>query len=96
MSETKNVKMQIRIANETINLNVGFDRQDDVRQAEKSVNELYKRWRKQFPMRSDTELLAMISYQFALYYYDMLHRGQRTEEQIDRIRERLDALISSF
>lgn len=94
MKENKTVQMHINIAGERISLNVGFSSQDDVRQAEDSVCKLYNKWRKQFPRRSDRELLAMISYQFAYYYLTLSKRYEQASRELKGVEESLSALLS--
>ncbi len=93
MKETEKVQMHINIAGERISLNVGFDAQDDVRAAEDSVCKLYNTWKKQFPLRTDRELLAMISYQYAYYYLTLEKRFGEASRHMEVLDERLDALL---
>lgn len=94
MKEKETVQMHINIAGERINLNVAFDTQDDVREAEDNVCKLYNKWRKQFPLRSDKELLAMISYQFAYYYLTLSKRYDKAAEAAGALNDRIDALLA--
>lgn len=87
------IQMFINIAGERISLNVGFDDQDNVRTAEQSVCELYNKWKKQFPLRTDRELLAMISYQFAYYYHTLTMRYKEASSAIDVLNARLDQML---
>lgn len=93
MKEKDNVQMHINIAGERINLNVAFDTQDDVREAEENVCKLYNKWRRQFPKRSDKELLAMISYQFAYYYLTLGKRYERAAQAAAGLENSLDELL---
>ena len=68
MADREKVKMYINIAGEKIRLTVDYDEQDAVREAESQVVRLYDEWRQMFPKKSVSELLAMIAYQFAMYY----------------------------
>lgn len=74
MADIDKIRMQIEIAGQRIGITVGFDEQDAVREAESSVVELYNDWKKKFPNKSVTELLAMIAYQYASYYLTLRHR----------------------
>ncbi len=93
MKDKDTVQMYINIAGERISLNVGFDSQNDVRDAEDSVCKLYNKWKKQFPLRTERELLAMISYQFAYYYITLNKRYNAATEGLSEIDGKLDELL---
>lgn len=90
MKETDKVKMTIKIGGEELQLSVPFDKQNSVRDAEKAASELYKAWRDRWPARSEKEILAMVAYQFASFYQEILSRmesavssARETESKID-------------
>lgn len=87
--------MYINIAGERISLNVGFDCQDDVREAEDSVCKLYNKWKKQFPLRTERELLAMISYQFAYYYITLGKRYNEASKAVGALESEIDAMLAT-
>lgn len=68
MKDTDKIKMRIKIAGMSIPLTVAFDEQEHVRETEKRVAELFDNWRRMFPAKSEQELLAMMTYQYASYY----------------------------
>lgn len=74
MADREKVKMYINIAGERIRLTVDYDEQDAVREAESQVVRLFDEWRQMFPKKTVPELLAMIAYQFAMYYMALRHR----------------------
>lgn len=84
MERTEKIRMHINIAGERIPLVVPFDSQDDVREAEKQVAGLFRKWHDEFPSKSDKELLAMIAYQYASYYLSL---KQRYESSLDALTE---------
>lgn len=92
MEEDK-IKMHINIAGQKIAITVPFSQQDDVREAEKSVSTLYAEWRKRFPSRPDTELLAMISYQYASFYLALLRRREEAQASVERLNTLLDEML---
>lgn len=59
-----------------------IDRQDEeyIRRAENSVNRVWRQWRIDFSDKSSKDVLAMVAFQFAKAYYNML----RTDEQRQR------------
>lgn len=59
------IDMTLNIAGEFIQLNVPFDDQDPVREAEREVKNLFLYLRKKWPDFSDKKILAMAAYQFA-------------------------------
>lgn len=68
MKDTDKIKMRIKIAGMSIPLTVDFSEQDHVRETERRVAELFDNWRRMFPSKSEQELLAMMTYQYASYY----------------------------
>ena len=46
MSESEKVKMTINIGGEHLQLSVDFNRQDNVREAEKAASGLFETWRR--------------------------------------------------
>lgn len=55
-------------------MRVGLDEQDRVRDVESAVNTLYAKWHERFPQKLDMELLAMLTYQYASFYFAMRDR----------------------
>lgn len=94
MKETDKMQMYVNIAGEHISLNVDFNSQDEVREAEASVCELYNQWKERFPRRSKEELLAMISYQFAYYYQSLQRRFVSASTEMAELDARLNKLLS--
>lgn len=62
MTGTEKIKMTINIGGERVKLEVPFDSQNDVRDAEKKADNLYKELRIKYPSRSDANLLAMVAF----------------------------------
>ncbi len=74
MKKEDNIQITINIAGQRIPLTVAFDQQNIVRETERSVNDLYEKWRVKFPRKSMQELLAMIAYQYASFYLSLSRR----------------------
>lgn len=94
MNDSDNIKMTINIGGEHLQLSVPFNRQDIVRDAEKSAATLYDSWRRKWPSRSDKEILAMIAYQFASYYVELLARYENAADLADKCNRRLSEIIN--
>lgn len=82
MEDTDKIKMRIKIAGMSIPLVVGFSEQDHVRDTERLVAGLFDNWRRMFPSKSEQELLAMMTYQYASYY---LALSKSREDMADRL-----------
>ena len=70
-----------------------------MRDAEKAADDLFRSWRSRWPSRSDKEILAMVAYQFASFYQELLSRFENaavqaaaTDEKLSRILEEDHAL----
>ncbi len=93
MKDTENVKMEINIAGEHLTLSVPFSRQDLVRDTEKNITHLYDSWRRKFPTRTNTEVLAMITYQYASYYIDAMRRERDASAAADELLQTADNIL---
>lgn len=82
MKDTDKIKMRIKIAGMSIPLTVGFDEQDHVRETERRVAELFDNWRRMFPAKSEQELLAMMTYQYASYYLALSKSREQIADQL--------------
>lgn len=67
MKGSDKIEMTINIGGELIKLNVKFDDQNSVRDAEREVKLFLEKMKKAWPQNSDRNLLAMAAYQFALW-----------------------------
>ena len=85
MNESENIKMFLNIGGQKITLNVPYDRQDFVREVETRTEQLYSKWRKDFPLKTDREILAMVTYQFASHYCEMAARFERATARAEEI-----------
>lgn len=88
------INIEIKIAGERIMLSVPFDSQEDVRDSEKEIQELYSIWRERFPRKSDHELLAMIAYQYASYYRDLLKIHKQAVAMADECNSEARRMLS--
>lgn len=87
------VKIEINIAGEFIIVTVPFDRQDNIRDCERAINDLYAQWRKRFPRKTPSELLAMVAYQYALFYFDLKEIHDSVASDMKSLSDELDNLI---
>lgn len=96
MTEMKpdNVKLQINIAGEKILLTVPSAQQEAVRQTESSVQRLYSQWRKDFPAKTEKELLAMMAYQYASFYRQLLHGVSDARQLAADAEARIDSILA--
>lgn len=93
MKDTDKIKMRIKIAGMSIPLTVGFDEQDHVRETERRVAELFDNWRRMFPAKSEQELLAMMTYQYASYYLALSKSREQIAEQLSEFDKQVSDLI---
>lgn len=93
MADREKVKIYINIAGERIRLTVDYDEQDAVREAESQVVRLFDEWRQMFPKKTVPELLAMIAYQFAMYYMALRHRQDDMLAQLKDFEKNIDIAL---
>lgn len=96
MADREKVKMYINIAGERIRLTVDYDEQDAVREAESQVVRLFDEWRQMFPKKTVPELLAMIAYQFAMYYMALRHRQDDMMAQLKEFEKSIDMTLKNM
>lgn len=82
--------MHLNIGDHEITVQVPSDRRDFIRDVEKNVNGLYSKWLKDFPDKANSEVLAMVTYQYALFY---LTYKERYEAALAKADECLDMLL---
>lgn len=71
--------IEIFICGQPVSLQASPQRREKVKNIEKEINTLSREWRKNYPQKSDMEILAMITYQYASYYQDLKERYAEAE-----------------
>lgn len=86
--------MTIKIGGEHFVFTTSFDKQIDVRDAEKAANGLFEEYRRKFPMASSAALLARVAFTLAASYLDFfdinnaaLDLAQKADSRIQEILE---------
>lgn len=88
MNDSDKIIMTLNIGDQRIQMSSPFARQEFVRVVESEVDGLYRKWRKKFPAKDDSELLAMVAYQFASFYYELKERYEKaTDIAIDCLKQ---------
>lgn len=90
----KNVKIEINIAGEILKLTVPSSDQESLRKSERAINEYFSDWRNQFPRKTNSEIMAMVAFQFAKYYHELSGRYDALLSRLDGISARLDSLLA--
>lgn len=80
MKGSDSVKMTLNIGGEFIELDVDFDDQINVRNTERALKNHIDHLRKQWPDKSDRNILAMAAYQFANWF-------RRLKNELDEAQE---------
>lgn len=93
MKDSEKIKMEINIGGENIEVTVPFHSQEAVRDVEMEIGELYTKWRRAFPTRSDKTILAMMVYQFASHYKDLTAKHRQAIEEIEDCIARIEGDI---
>ena len=73
-----------------INLEVDFNLQDTVRNAENAVGQFYKDCKKKWPSFNDRKIMAMIAYQFSFWYQQLVEKHNKAVEIAEKCSELLD------
>lgn len=90
MPDTEKIKMRINIAGQPFSIMVGFDEQDFVRETESHIAQLFESWKKRFPSKKTPELMAMMTYQYASYYFAISQRQSEVIDMLEKCNKHLD------
>ncbi len=93
MKDTDPIDIKIKIATQQLTLRVPFNTQDNVREAENHIASLYSTWHRQFPQKSEYELMAMLTYQYASFYLAMKERQDSAGIRLGNIADKLAATL---
>ena len=74
------IELEINIGDQPLSLMVTPERRKKVQELETELNNLYKTWRLRFPRKTETELIAMIAYQYASYYQELTERYREAQK----------------
>lgn len=94
MQNSEKVKIEISIGTTIVPLSVELDNVRNVRDLEKELNNLFDMWRKDFPAKSEKELLAMIAYQYASYYSQLTERYKDAYAEAEKCDELLSSIVA--
>lgn len=89
------VKIEINIVGERLQLTVESDRKNRILKYEKAINDRYSKWRKKFPKKNSSELIAMIMFQYASFYYDLESDVRQLNADMTTLSDDLDHLLQS-
>lgn len=81
MKVTDNIDIKITIATQQLTVKVAYAEQELAREVERHIDSIYRRWRPEFPHKSESELLAMLAYQYATFYF-RLREQQKVSAQM--------------
>lgn len=76
-----------------ISMNIPSDTEEVVRRAEYNVNKVWNSWRNSFPDYSARQVLAMVTFQFAKRYFQLLEQVERQQTLMDSFEKELDRLL---
>ena len=93
MDDSDKVNIQINIAGEMLQLAVPFGEQETVRETERKITGLYDDWRRRFPKKNQTQLLAMIAYQYASYYFALAQRQHKAASELEQLVALVDGAL---
>lgn len=93
MKGSDKVDITINIVGELIKLNVDFDEQNSVRDTEKAIKIYADQLRKAWPENSDKSILAMVAYQFAKSYHQIVRQQEAATEIINQKASLIDENI---
>ncbi len=88
------LNITIRIAHlPPIPLQIERNQEEIFRTAEYNVNKLWSSWCDRYPNKAKEEVLAMVTFQFAKYYYTLQHRENETMKALSDFESELDKIL---
>lgn len=84
MKAENKTQITINVGGERLVLTVDFDDQIKVRDTERAIQNLFLQWQKRFPGKTNSQLLAMIAYQYASFYGEL---QSQTQKGIDELQD---------
>lgn len=91
------LNITLNIADEQVKTVIRREDEAGLRALEKEVTGLWEKWRMANPMRTKSQVLAMVAFQYAKLYYDELSASRRREEAlrgfIKDYEERVDKIV---
>lgn len=91
MKDLKHIS--IIIAGQSFVLDIPREQELIVRKAEISFNRMWARWCEDFNSRSPEEVLAMVAFQYARFYYTIADNVDRNEKAIKDFEKKLDDIL---
>lgn len=76
-----------------ISMSINPETEELVRRAEHSINKVWNAWRNDFPTRNSREILAMVTYQYAKSYYQLLEQVERQQNLLRDFENEMDSLL---
>lgn len=71
------IKLTFTIGDQRITLNVPDSRREFAKDTAAEIDALYRKWKRDFPKKTDREVLAMIAYQYASFLGELKERHEK-------------------
>ncbi len=91
MKEIKNIS--IIIAGHSFALDIPRDQEAIARKAERNFNKVWAKWCGDFKNLPPEEVLAMVAFQYARYYYTISDSVESNEKAIKDFENKLDEIL---
>ena len=92
MKDKQNITIKIADV-APISMTIAPETEEVVRIAERNVNKVWNKWSHDFEGRSSKEVLAMLTFQFAKAYCQLVDQVNRQEDVLADFEAKLDALL---
>ncbi len=89
----RKIDINLRIAGVALTLPVSLHEEELLRDAAKGINQVWEDWRKRYPDRPQTEVMAMVCLLFAQGYLAMKAQNREAERVLEEIEHTIDTLL---
>ncbi|HIU39025.1 MAG TPA: cell division protein ZapA [Candidatus Limisoma intestinavium] len=97
MYDKEKQNVTLNIAGEQVKTVINRSEEEELRKIEKQVTGLWKQWKQMNPSKTDSQVLAMVAFQYAKLYYDELLAGEKREAALQSFiktyEERLNKIV---
>lgn len=91
MKDLKHIS--IIIAGQSFVLDIPREQEAIAKKAESRFNRMWAKWCEDFNTRSPEEVMVMVAFQYARYYYSLAESMERNENAIKDFEKKLDDIL---
>lgn len=84
------------MAGQSFGIDVPYGQEQSIRNVETQLNKTWGKWCNDFNFRKPQEVLAMVAFQYARYYYNLIDSLNEHEKAITDFEKSLDEMLKNI